>query len=115
MKAVEVVSTVKEGNNLRDLPLSFSSLDANKVNDNHITSMKGISTIVPNLFIPDYGSRLTSAVYIRGIGSRMNGSAVGLYVDNMPAMASRLKPTIENALPKVEMPDVNGVAFKPEY
>ena len=84
MKAVEVVSTVKEGNNLRDLPLSFSSLDANKVNDNHITSMKGISTIVPNLFIPDYGSRLTSAVYIRGIGSRMNESAVGLYVDNMP-------------------------------
>ena len=38
------------------------------------------------------------------------------YLDeNMPAMASRLKPTIENALPKVEMPDVNGVAFKPEY
>lgn len=84
LETVEVVSTVKEGNNLRELPLSISSLDAKKVNDNHITSMKGISTIVPNLFIPDYGSRLTSAVYIRGIGSRMNESAVGLYVDNMP-------------------------------
>lgn len=36
------------------------------------------------MFIPDYGSRLTSAVYIRGIGSRINTPSVGLYVDNIP-------------------------------
>ncbi|MCR5334481.1 MAG: TonB-dependent receptor plug domain-containing protein, partial [Bacteroidaceae bacterium] len=84
MKAVEVVSTVKEGGNLREQPSSVSSIDAQRVEDNHITSLKGISTLVPNLYIPDYGSRLTSAVYIRGIGSRMNESAVGMYVDNMP-------------------------------
>ena len=36
------------------------------------------------MFIPDYGSRLTSAVYIRGIGSRINTPSIGLYVDNIP-------------------------------
>lgn len=84
MKTVEIVSTIKEGGNLREQPSSVSSIDAQRVEDNHITSLKGISTLVPNLYIPDYGSRLTSAVYIRGIGSRMNESAVGMYVDNMP-------------------------------
>ena len=34
--------------------------------------------------MPDYGSRLTSAMYIRGIGSRINTPAVGMYVDNIP-------------------------------
>lgn len=33
--------------------------------------------------MPDYGSSLTSAAYIRGIGSRINTPAVGLYVDNV--------------------------------
>ena len=51
---------------------------------NHITSLKSASTIVPNFFMPDYGSRLTSAMYIRGIGSRINTPAVGMYVDNIP-------------------------------
>ena len=34
--------------------------------------------------MPDYGSRLTSSLYIRGIGSRIGSSAVGIYVDGIP-------------------------------
>lgn len=34
--------------------------------------------------MPSYGSKLTSPIYIRGIGSRINSPAVGLYVDNVP-------------------------------
>ena len=50
----------------------------------NIRSVKDISTVVPNLFIPDYGSKLISSAYIRGIGSRINSPAVGLYVNNVP-------------------------------
>jgi len=46
--------------------------------------MKDISSYIPNLFIPDYGSKLTSPVYIRGIGSKINAPSVGLYVDGVP-------------------------------
>ena len=34
--------------------------------------------------MPDYGSKLTSPVYIRGIGSKINAPSVGLYVDGIP-------------------------------
>lgn len=34
--------------------------------------------------MPDYGSKLTSPIYIRGIGSKINSPSVGLYVDGVP-------------------------------
>ena len=34
--------------------------------------------------MPEYGSRYTSSMYMRGIGSRVNSPAVGMYVDGMP-------------------------------
>jgi outer membrane receptor protein involved in Fe transport len=34
--------------------------------------------------MPDYGSKLTSPVYIRGVGNRINTPSVGLYVDGIP-------------------------------
>ena len=47
-------------------------------------SLKDIRTFVPNLYIPDYGAKLTSAIYIRGVGARSSGQTVGLYVDHAP-------------------------------
>ncbi len=81
---VEVISTVKEDTEMRQQPSSVSMVKKQQLADNHITSLKGVSALVPNFFMPDYGSRLTSAIYIRGIGSRINTPAVGMYVDNIP-------------------------------
>ncbi|MBE6339898.1 MAG: TonB-dependent receptor [Bacteroidales bacterium] len=50
------------------------------------TTMNQITATVPNLNMPDYGSSLTSAIYIRGIGSRINTPAVGLYIDDVPVI-----------------------------
>lgn len=47
-------------------------------------SIKSISDVVPNFFMPDYGSRITSSIYVRGIGARMDQPSVGLIVDNVP-------------------------------
>ena len=55
-------------------------------NRSGITRLKDVSAVVPNLFIPDYGSRLTTATFIRGVGNRMGGSSIALYVDNIPYM-----------------------------
>ena len=79
-----VVAQPKETRQLRKQPLSVSLFDANALKLRHVESVKQLSTLAPNFFMPDYGSRLTSAVYIRGIGSRINTPAVGLYVDNVP-------------------------------
>lgn len=84
LEEVVVFSSVKENGLINQQPISVSVLGKQQLNDLHITSLKGVSTLAPNLFIPEYGSRLTSAFYIRGIGSRINTPAVGLYVDNIP-------------------------------
>ena len=81
---VSVVSTPKETGRLRQQPAAVSLISQETMAASHITSVKGASTVVPNLFIPDYGSRITSAVYLRGVGSRINTPAVALYVDNIP-------------------------------
>ena len=49
-----------------------------------VKSIKNLSAHIPNYYLPDYGSKITSSMYIRGIGSRMNEPAIGMYVDNVP-------------------------------
>lgn len=84
LEEIVIISTPKETGRLKQLPGAVSLLGQKDMQRNNINSLKNISAVVPNLFIPDYGSRLTSAIYIRGIGSRINSPAVGLYVDNVP-------------------------------
>ena len=84
IEEVVVIASPKETSKLRQLPTSVSLISQKDMQANRITSLKSASSIVPNFFIPDYGSRLTSAMYIRGIGSRINTPAVGMYVDNIP-------------------------------
>ena len=78
-----VVATPKQTTQLRKQPLSANLFSGKELEKLQVTSIKGLSALTPNFFMPDYGSRYTSAVYIRGIGSRMNTPAVGLYVDNI--------------------------------
>jgi len=78
------VSSTKELHKLKELPSSVSLISETKIEDNRIQSIKDLSSFIPNLFMPDYGSRLTSPIYIRGIGSKINSPSVGLYVDGVP-------------------------------
>ena len=83
LREVEVVS-VKEGAAGTLQLASQTRITRNEMEARHIESLKQASLLVPGLYIPDYGSRLTSAIYIRGVGSRTGTSAVGLVVDDIP-------------------------------
>ena len=84
MQAVEIVSSIKENGGVRQQPASVTHIGNRQMGEQQVTSLKAASSLVPNLFVPDYGSRMTSAIYIRGIGSRINTPAVGMYVDDIP-------------------------------
>ena len=86
VEEVVVIATPKESRKLRQQPSASTILSQRDMQNSQVTSLKGLSALVPNLFIPDYGSKLTSAIYIRGTGSRINNPSVGLYVDNVPFM-----------------------------
>ena len=72
IEEIVVIATPKENSRLRQQPLSATSFSQNEMRGNAVTSVKSLSGLVPNLFIPDYGSKLTTSVYVRGIGSRIN-------------------------------------------
>lgn len=49
-----------------------------------VESPHDIGLITPNVYMPDYGSRMTSTIYVRGLGARMDQPVMGLSVDNVP-------------------------------
>lgn len=84
VEEILVIAAPKENRKLREQPTAVTLLSQQDMQAAQVSSIKSLTGLVPNMFIPDYGSRLTSAVYIRGIGSRINTPSVGLYVDNIP-------------------------------
>ena len=98
-----VVASPKETRQLRKQPVSVSLFDANALQQRKVTAVKELSALAPNFFMPNYGSRLTSACYIRGIGSRINTPAIGLYVDNVPYVD---KSTYDFAFQSIDRVDV---------
>lgn len=65
---------------------AVTSIDASQIQRYNVNSLKRASTIAPNFFIPEYGSQMTSTIYMRGLGSRIDQAAVGVNIDNMPVM-----------------------------
>ncbi|MDD2437146.1 MAG: TonB-dependent receptor [Massilibacteroides sp.] len=79
-----VIQSFKQDRRLETAPLAASAVNGATLRHREVTGIKEVSSLIPNLFIPDYGSKLTSPVYIRGIGSRINAPSVGLYIDGVP-------------------------------
>ena len=78
------VTAIKTGGELLYAPVAVTVVDADEARRLGIVSMKNVSALSPNLYIPEYGSRMTSSIYMRGIGARIDQPAVGLNVDNVP-------------------------------
>lgn len=78
------VVALKQEAKLREDAVSSSIVSRREIEQLDITGMKAASNVIPNFYIPDYGSRITSSIYVRGIGARMDQPAVGLNVDNIP-------------------------------
>jgi len=84
---VVVVSQPKEQVRLRLQPVSSNVFGSEQLNQLNVRDLSQLSQYVPSFVMPSYGSRLTSSMYVRGIGSRINNPAVGVYYDNIPLMS----------------------------
>ena len=78
------VTAIKQTADLTLTPGSVTTLGQSQIRMWHVDAMKSLSEIAPNFYIPDYGSRMTSSIYVRGLGARMDQPVVGLNVDNVP-------------------------------
>jgi outer membrane receptor protein involved in Fe transport len=84
---VVIVAQPKEQTRLRLQPLSSSVFGEEQMLQLNVRDLSQLSQYVPSFSMPAYGSRLTSSMYMRGIGSRINNPAVGVYYDNIPLMS----------------------------
>lgn len=84
---VVVVSQPKEQVRLRLQPVSSSVFGSEQLQQLHVRDLSHLANYVPSFVMPQYGARLTSSMYVRGIGSRVNNPAVGVYYDNIPLMS----------------------------
>lgn len=63
---------------------SVSVVDSGFINRHELQSITELTAVVPNFYMPEYGSKQNTPVYIRGVGAKTKGSAVGFYVDGIP-------------------------------
>ncbi len=82
-----VVRQPKDQVRLRLQPLSSSMFAAQDISNLGVRDLRELSAYVPNFVMPQYGSRYTSVMYMRGTGSRVNSPSVGIYVDGVPLMS----------------------------
>ena len=80
------VTAIKQGTALRSQPVAATVFGRRAVAQKHIDAVKQLSQRVPNLHIPDYGSRMTSSIYVRGLGARIDQPVMGMNVDNVPIL-----------------------------
>lgn len=66
--------------------VSYTLLDSALLTKNNIREITDIPLYTPGIEIPNYGSRMTSAMYVRGVGSRINSPSVGVYYENIPLL-----------------------------
>lgn len=82
---VVITSSAKETNALRNMPTAVSVISPGQLANSQVESLPGLSAMIPNFFIPSYGSRVSTPIYIRGIGARLGSQTVSMYVDNVPS------------------------------
>ena len=78
------ITAIKQGNDIYATASAASALNRRALERINVSAVKDISQIVPNFHIPDYGSRMTSSIYVRGIGARIDQPVVGMNIDNVP-------------------------------
>ena len=80
------VTAIKQGMVLRSQPVAAAIVGSRAIERGHVDALKNLSQNVPNFYVPDYGSRMTSSIYVRGLGARIDQPVMGLNIDNVPVL-----------------------------
>ena len=78
------VKMPKQHFGLKQQPIASSIVGEQMLQREHIRSVKDMSALIPNFYQPDYGSKMTSSIYVRGFGARIDQPVIGMTVDGVP-------------------------------
>ena len=80
-----------------------SVLTPAQVEERQAVTPKDMAALVPGLVMPDYGSAMTSSIYIRGLGSRIDNPVIGFVIDGVPLLDKNMYDQ--------HLPDIRRMTF----
>ncbi|MBP5290450.1 MAG: TonB-dependent receptor [Paludibacteraceae bacterium] len=83
--------------------MQVTVVDCKLAEEAQLQTPKDICSLVPNVYMPDYGSSMTSSIYIRGMGSRINEPVLGLVVDGVPLMDKNMYDHMLQDIKRIEL------------
>lgn len=83
---IDIVAPLKTTGSDGKGAFSSTVVGRSALESRHINGVKELSAVVPNFYQPDYGARMTSSMYVRGFGSRIDQPVVGMNIDEMPVL-----------------------------
>lgn len=78
-------------------------VDAVLIEQAQVQTPKDLANLVPNIYMPEYGAAMTSSIYIRGMGSRINEPVMGMVVDGVPLLDKNLYDHTLQDVKRIEM------------
>ena len=67
-----------------DIPVALTVINERSIPGENNPDLRNISGIVPNFYMQEGGLKLSTPMYMRGIGTVSGTPPVGLYVDGVP-------------------------------
>ncbi len=83
---VDEVTVIAERRELseRDIPASVSVVTENNLRNEPLPDIRVLANYVPNFYIQESGLKLSTPIYVRGVGSVSGTPSVGLYINGAP-------------------------------
>lgn len=97
------VSVSRQPSAISTQPSAVSIIDSRLIEEAHAVTPKDISILAPNVYMPDYGSAMTSSIYIRGLGSRINEPVLGMVVDGVPLLDKNMYDHTMQDVKRIEL------------
>ena len=97
------VSVSRQPSAISTQPSAASIIDSRLIEEAHAVTPKDISILAPNVYMPDYGSAMTSSIYIRGLGSRINEPVLGMVVDGVPLLDKNMYDHTMQDVKRIEL------------
>ncbi|MDR0981683.1 MAG: TonB-dependent receptor [Culturomica sp.] len=79
-----VVVAEKRDISIIDIPVAVSVLKSSDLPNKGSIDIRSLSGLIPNLYVLDNGLKLSTPLFVRGIGTPTTNPTVGLYVDGVP-------------------------------
>ncbi len=83
--------------------MQVSVIDPTLISEIQATTPKDVSDLIPNIYMPAYGSSMTSSIYIRGLGSRINEPVMGMVVDGVPVLDKNMYDHTMQDVKRIEL------------